>query len=85
MKAKIKHATDAVLKLNINNAEVLALLRILPAINHSKLDKSDTKFIAELLRELKEFKSAMELNDILDEIFNKIGRASCRERVSSPV
>ena len=70
MKVKIKHATNATLKLSINRDEVLALLRIMPAIQHNELSRSDIEFIAKLFHELKEFKSAMELNDILDEIFN---------------
>ena len=66
MKVKTKYATDATLKLSINRDEVLALLRIVPAIQHNELSRSDVEFIADLFHELEKFKSATEFNDTLD-------------------
>ena len=66
MKVKTKYATDATLKLSINRDEVLALLRIVPAIQHNELSRPDVEFIADLFHELEKFKSATEFNDTLD-------------------
>ena len=83
MKVKTKHATNATLKLSINRDEVLALLRIMPAIQHNELSRSDIEFIAKLFHELKEFKSAMEFNDTLDEIFNSSDNKSGRIKMDT--
>ena len=71
MKTKIKHATNTTLKVNMNTEEALALLRIIPTINHAELSRSDTEFIAELFEQLREFKHAIDTNDALDRAFNR--------------